>query len=515
MQTRRSLIQLPDILLQKHPLSAARYFSFSLLAVLLISQIADAQSGPAIDFKKMASLVVEVVDDQGKPVAGATVYPYAMRAAENANGHGYWNDELIGPPKMEVTDVSGRATIHYPVNIGAPTEPRTTGMVTFEVKHTDYVRVVTHFDLGPEVARVEMKAGCEIQLSAVDADGKPVSAFAVAVAGRLAPDYWADGEKGSRRTRAASDGTWQTMLIKPQPDGRTLFSGVLPLRVRPDQDVTIRNIKLLPGMRVSGELSENVPRPVKAGVVIACCAPKPAENSYAEKDPSIVWHDWSEIREDGSFEFASLPRCGEMQLIAICDGWLSSTIPASATRRVEGQLFQLEKEESQFEPTVQMEQTGTLELTVLGPNGEPLAEGEVSGWPNQVYLKGGSTLLGSHYRSIDYFERQLLPPQDQQQIRFRRDQIMPYQGKLVDGKVTLRGFPIGHNEPLALMHPQYVFKGEEGYARIQLDSPEPKAMTLKAVLPIANNALDPEKLLQQAGDLLKSVLPAKKPAKGE
>jgi len=507
MQRRRAFNQRPIT-----PMPTTQYIVLALLAFLLTSQVSEAQSNSAIDFKKMAPLVVEVVDDQGKPIVGATVYPYAMRAVETANGHGYWNDELIGPPKLEATDDLGRATVHYPVNIGAATEPRTTGLVTFEVKHTDYVRIVTHFDLGPDVAKVEMKAGCEIQLSAIDENGRTISDFAVAVAGQLAPDYWGSDDQGGRRTRAASDGTWQTMLIKSQDEGPTLFSGVLPLRVRPDQDVKIRNIKLLPGTRVSGELSDNVPRPVKAGYVIATCAPKPEESSYAEKDPSLVWHDWTEVRDDGTFEFASLPRGGEMQLIAVCDGWLSSTIPPAPNRSTQGQLFQLDKGEAQFEPTLEMEPTGTLELTVHGPDGEPLSEGEVGSWPNQLYLKGGSTLLGSRYKSIEIFKSQLLPPQERQPARPRRDLVMPYHGKLVNGKVTLKGLPLNVNESLALQHPEYVFKGEEGHAQVKLDSPEPKVMTLRAVLPKENAAIDPANLLQQAAEELKAVLPAKKPA---
>ncbi len=85
-----------------------------------------AKDGAAIDFTKMAPLVVEVTDNEGKPIADASLFPYAMRAAEDGNGHGYWNDDVIGPPKMATTDATGRATIHYPVNIGEATRPLTT-----------------------------------------------------------------------------------------------------------------------------------------------------------------------------------------------------------------------------------------------------------------------------------------------------------------------------------------------------------------------------------------------------
>jgi hypothetical protein len=331
-----------------------------------------------------------------------------------------------------------------------------------------------------------MKAGCEVQLSALDPNGNQVPEFAVMMAGPLSPSYWADDGKGGRRTRSASDGAWQTMIVKPQKDGPTLFSGVLPLRVQPDQDVKIRNVKLLPGTKILGVLADNVPRPVKNGYIIATSAPKPAENSYAEKDPSVTWHDWVEIKEDGTFELASIPRGGDLQIIGICDGWLSSTnIPEAKNSFIMGQLFKLDKDDPQIELTLEMEQTGSLVLSVLQPDGSPLKEGEISSWPNQLYLKGGSTLLGQRYRSLHLIELQLLPVGEQTRPRREANRQLPYHGKVVDGKVTLTGLPIGRSESVVLIHPQLILKTDdaEGQVGFKLDSAEPKSMTLRTVLP--------------------------------
>ncbi len=378
-------------------------------------------------------------------------------------------------------------------------------MVSFSVEHSDYVGQTVHFDLGPEVAKVQMKPGCEIQLSAIDTNGKLVRDFGVIVAGELAPKYWTDDDQGGRRTRAASDGTWQTMLVKAQADGPTLFSGVLPLRVRPEQDVKIRNVKLSPGTAINGRLSDNVPRPVTKGIAIVVCAPKPAGDSYADENPSLVWHDSVAIDEDGSFEIPSVPRGGEMQIIVTCDGWLSKTIlppppkDADAQGRdfpitqIQGQIIQLDKDSERMDVTIEMEPTGTIELTVLDPEGKPLPEGEVSSWPNQRHWKGGSTLLGRHFRTMTMIEKQLLPPKDRQPMRFRQSLDLPYIGKLVEGKVTLKGLPIGLSELLVLRHPKYVFKGgEQGEVGFKLESPEPKSMTLRAVLPEENQNQLPE-----------------------
>ena len=458
----------------------------SILCTLLILQVnAYALAQSEIDFRKMANLVVQLVDDQGKPISGATVCPYAMRGAEGG-GHGYWNEELIGPPKTVLSDEAGKAVIQYPVHIGSATDPLTTNAVSFLVRHTDYVQQVVHFNLGPELAKVTVKAGCEVQLSAIDPNGQRVSEFAVLMAGSLSPSYWADDGQGGRRTRSASDGSWQTMIVKPQSDGPTLFSGVLPLRVQPDQDVRIRNVKLSPGTKILGSLAGNVPRPVKNGYVIATSAPKPAENSYGEKDPSLTWHDWTEIKEDGTFELASIPRGGDLQVIGICDGWLSSTnIPEANGHFIMGQLFKLDKDNPQIELTLEMEQTGSLELTVLQPDGSPLNEGEISSWPNQLYLKGGSTLLGMRYRSLQLVETQLLPVGEQSRPRRESERQLPYQGKVVDGKVTLTGLPIGYSESLVLQHPKWILKSDEaeGQVGFKLDSAEPKIMMLSATLP--------------------------------
>ncbi len=456
-----------------------------LFFLLILQANLGALAQSEIDFTKMAELVVQVVDEQDQPISSATVHPYAMRGAEGG-GHGYWNEALIGPPKTVVSNEAGHAVIKYPVHIGSATDPLTTNLVTFQVQHTDFVQQVVHFNLGPEAAKVTMKAGCEVQLSAIDPSGKPVPKFAVMMAGPLSPSYWADDGQGGRRTRSASDGAWQTMIVKPQVDGPTLFSGVLPLRVQPDQDVKIRNVKLLPGTKIRGVLADNVPRPVKNGYVIATSAPKPAENSYAKKDPSLTWHDWTTIDEDGTFELASIPRGGELQMIGICDGWLASTnIPEAQGHFIMGQLFQLDKDKPQIDLSLEMEQTGSLELTVMQPDGSPLNDGEVSSWPNQLYLKGGSTLLGQRFRTLPLAERQLLPVAEQSRPVREKDRKLPYQGKVVNGKVTLTGLPIGRAESLVLQHPQWILKSAdaEGQVGFRLESAEPKTMTLSTTLP--------------------------------
>jgi hypothetical protein len=426
-----------------------------------------------VDVTEMADLPIVLRDEQGDPVVGAEVRAYAMRMREG-EGHGYWDDKIHGPPRTVLSDQNGRAVIQYPVRVRLGPQVMTTRLVSFSVAHAEFVSETVHFELGPDEALVTLTAGCEVTLSAVDADRHSLDDFGVLMAGRYSPTLWAKVEDGGRRSRAVKDGTWQTMLVKLPDDGPTLFSNVLPLRVRPQQTVRFRNIPLRRGARLRGTLSDNVPRPV-TGYVIATSAPWPGENSWSDENPSLVWHDWVDIAPDGSFEFASLPRSGEVQLIAVCDGWLSTTVSDEpvAGSFVMGQVFPVDEEEVSV--VLAMEPTGTLAISLVRTDGQPFTEGRVSSWPNQRYLRGGSTLLGQRLRSEIGVRNQLVPP-DERMPLYETDLELPFI-KDVDpeGTVWLTGLPIGSQQQLVLTHDTHQFGGANERLGVQytLDNSEP------------------------------------------
>ncbi|MCA9192410.1 MAG: hypothetical protein KDB03_11630 [Planctomycetales bacterium] len=411
-----------------------------------------------------AQLDVKVQDASGEAIEGAAVMPYAMRMVER-QGHGYWDNDSMGPPKYHFTDETGIARMDYPSQLQHPLSPETlhTQLVTFMVLHSDYVQQTVHFELGDAAKPftetvVTMERGCEIQLAAQDANGQSTSSFAVVMAGPAASDLWVDDGFGGKRTSAVKAGTWQTMLVQPQSDDRTLFSGVLPLRVRENQTVKIRNIRLEVGSELIGTLSAEVPRPIHNGWAIVCAVPQPAGESWAEESPSLTWHDYAEIQPDGSFSIPSIPRTGQVQIIAICDGWVSQTnVPEARGVFVMGQLFEVS--EGQTVTNIEMEPTGTLEVTLLTPDGSPLQGGRVSSWPNQCYYKGGSTLLGARSRSIDFVRNTFLPLAERSNDWSRSSDYQKSLGYLdqpvIDGRATLRGIPLNRSEHFILSHEEF------------------------------------------------------------
>lgn len=439
-----------------------------------------AQDASTIDFTEMAEQQVLVTDATGKPVAGAAVMPFAMRVIE-VGGHGFWNETLLGRPKTAVSDQQGLATIRYPRRIGGSPDVWTTRSVTFEVRHPEFVEQVVHFELGSKRAEVTLEAGCEVQLSAVDEHGKPITDFGVLMSGRFASDQWTSDGSGGKRTRAIKDGKWQTMLVKLDADGPTLFSSVLPLPVRPGQVVKIRNVQLSPGARISGRLSHEVPRPVKHGRIISVVVPKPAASSYAPADPSLVWYECADINEAGEFELPSVPRGGEVQIIAICDGWVSTTTMEGANNFfVMGQLFDVKAD--RISVSVAMERTGSLEVIAVKPDGSPLAGASISTAPNQLYYKGGSTYLGQQMHSRVIIANQSLLA-EQQARPYDRDAIEDFSAiTAADGKATIHGIPIGRRQSLSLNHPDYCLPKKEGERMQRYMIASPKVEHLRIVV---------------------------------
>jgi len=83
--------------------------------------------------------ILKVVDAQSRPIAGATVTPYALRPkpAGGQAGHYRWTkDGQSVPPEAVVTDETGTAIVPYPKFVVERVE---TGKISVSLKHPRYV----------------------------------------------------------------------------------------------------------------------------------------------------------------------------------------------------------------------------------------------------------------------------------------------------------------------------------------------------------------------------------------
>ncbi len=405
-----------------------------------------------------AEFTLTVLGDDQKPIVGAEAYIYAMRCKEDPGSHYGWPSNNMGKSKKITTDQEGKAVLLYPIRFGSEPDWLTTNEISIAITHAEYVKNELHIDPTVGESVKELKAGCELTVSARDASMQSTKEFGILLAGPGQSAKWIMDDQGVKRSRSIPDGQWQMMLVQPDPKGETLFSGIVPVRLKERQAVRLRDVPMRKGIRIVGALDEEVPRPVTEGTVLAWCSPKPAENSWEDRDPTLMWAETTVIQEDGSFVFPSLPRTGEIQLIAICRGWVIEDDGGQPTTQIRGIRINLDEmevtQEGVDDLVLPMIPTGDLEVTVLTPEGEPLKDAIVSTWPNQLIHRGGSQILGATYQSVDVIRAQLDPTFEAK--RNVESVERRYSATTNDeGKVVLKDIPLHHTNSVDVSHDRY------------------------------------------------------------
>lgn len=443
----------------------------ALLFVALAVTPCDAQEkktkpekDPIVFPVEMAEYTLSVVDEDGQPIEGVEVTARGVRCEEDPGSWYGWPIKNAGNDNRRFSDKQGKATFRYPVKYGTPPDLQTLNKIDFYFSHAEFVASDQEADPRDGAMKHEMAAGCSVLFSALDPSGDPIDSLWVQMAGpgRLAKWILSDQKI---RTSSIPDGAWQTMLVAPQKDGRTLFSGILPTRFRKNSSVTIRGVKLKPGIQLSGRIDDAVPRPVANGRVVAFHLPKPRGRCRDKKDPSLSWSEVTDIKEDGTFRFESLPRTGVVQLITVCTGWIGKSKPRDGKPArgffILGELFDLDKMEADGqipELVIPMEKAGSVEITVTKPDGKPLAGAKVHTYPNQLLNKSGSQLLGACYPSLDMIET-LIAGKEWDWTTVSRNTSSRYSVETGDdGKCTLPDIPIDRNLSLHLEHEKFQIK---------------------------------------------------------
>lgn len=400
---------------------------------------------------EMGEFEIRVIDVDGNPIQDAEVQANGLRCMEDPGSWYAWPAANAGPVPNVETNATGHAKFAYPTKFGMPGEYRLVTILTLNIRHADFIAERVEVPIGEEGFEQRLKQGCRVTYSAVDEAGNPIEKFGAFISGPGYDAKWNLAD-GTIQSSAVPDGAWQTMLVAPREDGVTLFSGVLPARYASGRDVTIRNINLRPGLRVQGRLADNVPRPVTEGIVVAWSQPKPEEGAL-ERREAIGWCDSATIQADGSFEFASLPSGGRLQLIAVCREWVITDHmrdgkPLQFGGRIKiGILIDLESADIRdnllTDVVLPMETTGAIEVTIKHLDGSPAKGIYVGASPNQMLEDMGTQLLGEAYRSITAIESRLdgtsLPNYWQQGPRKSRYS----QETDTDGKATLYDLPLG------------------------------------------------------------------------
>lgn len=410
---------------------------------------AQVQNGeePIRDPVELHEFKVSVVDAAGNPIEGAEVLVGGVRCQEDPGSWYAWPAANGGPMPIVPTDEQGVARFKYPTKVGSAGKYFTITTLTMTFRHASYISERAEANVDAEAFEQVLNPGCRVTYSAVDDSGEAIEEFGACISGPGFNAKWTRTD-GTIQSMAVPDGAWQTMLVAPRTDGITLFSGILPARYRSGREVTIRNVTLRPGLRVRGRLAEVVPRPISDGVVIAWSQPRPAKEAI-EKQEAIGWSDSTVIRADGTFEFASLPPDGRLQLIAVCRGWVIADQPRFGQPGGQikaGILIDLESADIPDnvleDVELPMEEAGAIEVTVKHLDGRPAAGIRVGASPNQKLEDHGTQLLGEAYPSIVWIRSQIdgTEPPNYWQLE-RKTRYL--QETDAEGKAVLYDLPLG------------------------------------------------------------------------
>lgn len=277
--------------------------------------------------QEMINLPVQVVNEAGEPVAGAKVIPWALRCSQ---GHGGWHEKTLGKRPEFTTDKQGRAEITYPRYVRPDEFVRTTE-VTLSIDQRDYV-YISHENIAVpreehEPHEITLRRGATVEIAPLE-NGEPAELDGLYV-------VWSDNRSwqkdaapiktpdGYLKIPSMPPGSGQLLLVRVTDGQVTHFSSIINLQLSA-QETFQQEAELRPAVKISGVLSDNVPRPVKNGRV--------AISTFA-KDPSkenINWLTWSPIASDGSFKIEAWPADESLQLIALTDGYIAESGEAPA-----------------------------------------------------------------------------------------------------------------------------------------------------------------------------------------
>ncbi|MGI9458082.1 MAG: M56 family metallopeptidase [Aeoliella sp.] len=331
---------------------------------------------------QMKSLKVRVVDELGEPVVSAKLIPKALRALNDGSWYS-WESGMpsVRPDPVEaITDADGYTILKYPQ---FTEERRPTSVVIVAASHDEFVDDNTELAIVAAQPQVLMKRGGRIEVTAMAPDNSKPTDRLFALTGYAAEPAWSGAGSGKLRSPLLEKTAHTLRVVHLPAQGPAFFS--LPIPVTPQVGKTKDlEVQLLLGTKLLGKLDETVPRPVFGGHVIARVA-----------SGGTVWTDWTNIGEDGTFVFESLPRDpGEVvQLVGICEGFVSSPRGGYDEDEPQSTPQTTNLGGDEVEHTLEMMATAKCIIRCRDGKGRPVAGALVDFWPNTKWLSGGSGLV--------------------------------------------------------------------------------------------------------------------------
>lgn len=316
---------------------------------------------------------ITVTDTEGKPLQGVSIKPVAFRVKEDT-GTSLNLKQAVPDLSREpvLTDARGIAGMECAAKT---TDGATLTALQLAVLRDGYLGSYALFArANVNTSLPLLKAGTV--MAKVMWKGKPVDSDRMCI---TSSKEIADADNGFIReadrtyvNRSLREGPLLVQAMWKSDEGSLLFSKPVEVMVANGKPVDC-TLDLEPGLRLKGRLDSQVPRPVKNARIGVCAMNHVKKNENA----LISIGDWQEVREDGTFEFASLPP-GQLRVVVLAEGWMHTYEPDSWNIVRPLNLIMPVPDEV----IIPMTRTATCEVLVLGRDGQPLPGVMVTAWPN-------------------------------------------------------------------------------------------------------------------------------------
>lgn len=369
----------------------------ALTVLRLTPAVSAASKNPPMPIQNtLETLTVEVRDEAGRPVEGATIVPMGLRTAVDPGSSYGWHDtkgDRATPPQSK-TNAQGAAAVPYPKYTAEDAE---TGAVTLRVTHPGYCKSRSDVSVSSPKP-VVLQKGASVSVTAYpngEEGTREAACVHLAAEGIMLDtvDWRAEG-KGSRAQ--VPKGQYALRAITFDSAGAASFSPPVMIDTTENTRMNL-DLGVSKGREISGELSANVPRPVREGRVIAYIVTPASDRKF-----DMEWRTCANIMTDGKFTLTGIPP-GQVQLVAICAGFVSAD--PNGPRKGLSTLPQI------FDPApgeilrIAMEKCGTAQVKAVAPDGKPLPEALVAFWPNQVF-GNSSSILGQTFDQGAFLQKQ-------------------------------------------------------------------------------------------------------------
>lgn len=415
---------------------------------------------------EMLTTVIKVEDEEGNPIAGAVITPDGLRA-EKGGGHYFWRADRHGEPPTVITNTQGLVEVAYPKYANEKIE---TSSISFLINHPDFCPDRPFYNIDETDKPVVLKRGATLRVSGyLESKGDLLTGIYPQLGrGRLYSDSWRQSQKGVYETHQLPPGPHYIRLAYLPEDGIAYFSDAKKFEAEKGKTYEF-DLQLKPGVRLEGLLDETVPRPVRNGRVVAAAHPlnHPHHSERLRKrftDPSVDpgylhWRIWREVKKDGTFTFESLPH-GEVELIAICDGYISKNPPEEENNYFGiAQTWPLKSPVTRAE--LKMKPAARCEIEVLDEQGQPVKAAQVVFSPNIQWHSGGAQIFATPFNWSDLLRAGGKMSSDKWA---KVSEVADFQAISDEsGIAVVPNLPEGKRH-FAVLHPQYQLPAKTGYA---------------------------------------------------